>query len=164
MSGAIAVGLMVALFLCLLLVPFGLPGLWIMAALTAGALAFGLVGWGTVAVVAAVTLSAEAVEFVLVKRLGEHFGASPKAFWGAMAGGMLGLFMGVPVPVVGPVITAFLGTFAGAALVTFLETRSVAAAGRVGTGTLIGRALAAATKVAAGVFILILVGLRLAAT
>lgn len=163
MSGAIAVGLMVALFVCLLLVPFGLPGLWLMAALTAAAVGLGLVGWGTLALVVAITASAEAVEFVMVKRLGERFGASPKAFWGAVAGGMVGLFVGVPIPIVGPVITAFLGTFAGAALVTLFETRSLTAAGRVGIGTIFGRALAAATKVAAGVFILILVGLRLAA-
>lgn len=152
-----------ALFLCLLLVPFGLPGLWLMAILTLGGLVMGVVGWGTVIAVALVAMVAEAVEFILVKRLGEKFGASPKAFWGAVAGGMAGLFVGVPIPLVGPVITAFLGTFVGAALVTFLETRSLTAAGRVGTGTLVGRALAAATKVAAGVFILILVGLRLAA-
>lgn len=163
MTTAIGVGLMVALFICLLLIPFGLPGLWLMAILTLGGLLMGAVGWGTVTVVAAVALVAEAVEFVLVKRLGEKFGASRKAFWGAVAGGMAGLFIGVPIPVAGPVITAFLGTFLGAALVTFMETRSLTAAGRVGTGTLVGRALAAATKVAAGVFILILVGLRLAA-
>lgn len=155
---------MVALFFCLLLVPFGLPGLWLMAALTLIGLPMGLVGWGTLAIVAAVALSAEAVEFILVKRLGEKFGASRKAFWGAVIGGMAGLFVGVPIPVVGPILTAFLGTFVGAAVVTFFETRSLAAASRVGTGTLLGRAVAAATKVAAGVFILIVVGLRLAAT
>ena len=40
--------------------------------------------------------------------------------WGAVLGGMVGLLVGAPVPVIGSLVTAFLGTFAGALMVTGL--------------------------------------------
>ena len=159
----IGILILVLLVACLILVPLGLPGLPLMGAVVALAALFGVVGWGTVLLVLGVVVAAEVTEFLLVRRLGDRFGGSRRAFWGAVFGGMAGLFVGVPVPVVGPILTAFLGTFVGAAAVTLYETRSMRTAGRVGTGTLLARALAAGLKVAAGVFVLLAVGLRLAA-
>lgn len=163
MSGFLAITVLVLLLGCLILVPLGLPGLPLMGVVTGVAALAGIVGWGTFFLAAGAALVAEGAEFLLVRRLGERFGGSRRAFWGAVLGGLAGLFVGVPVPVVGPILTAFLGTFAGAAAVTLHETRSLRAAGRVGTGTVVGRALAAGMKVAAGVFILLAVALRLAA-
>ncbi len=159
----IAIGTLiwVAMLGALLLVPFGIPGVWIMTA-AAGVLALlGSVTWGTWLLLVAVAAAAEGVEFLALKKVGERYGASRSAFWGAIVGGFAGIFVGVPIPFLGPVITALLGSFAGAAIVTYLETTSVEQAGRVGWGTLIARVLAIGVKVAAGVFVLVVTGLAL---
>ena len=145
----------------LLLVPFGLPGVWIMIVAAAGLALLGNLTWGTWVVLLLVAATAEVIEFLALKKVGERYGASRKAFWGAIVGGFVGIFAGVPIPFLGPLITALVGSFAGAALVTFLETNSVEHAGRVGFGTLVARILAIGVKVAAGLFILVAAGLSL---
>lgn len=132
---------------CLLIIPLGLPGLWLIAVTLLALLALGQVSWTFALVGAGAVVGAEIAEFWVLKRFGERFGGSSRAFWGAVAGGMAGLFFGLPVPVVGSVITAFLGTFLGAGLVTFLETRSVERSTRVGMGVLLARTTAVALKV-----------------
>jgi len=145
----------------LLLVPFGIPGVWIMLAASLVLTFMGSLTWGTWLVLLLAAGAAEVIEFVALKKVGERYGASRKAFWGAIIGGFLGLFVGVPIPFLGPVITALLGSFAGAAVVTLVETSSMEQAGRVGFGTLVARIFAIAAKVAAGVFILVVTGLSL---
>jgi uncharacterized protein YqgC (DUF456 family) len=64
--------------------------------------------------------------------------------------------MGVPVPIVGSVIGAFLGSFVGAALFELSLSRSPDIAVRAGWGAVVGRAIAAAAKIALGVVIAVL--------
>ena len=111
--------------------------------------------------VAGVALVAEVGEFYILKRFGSAYGGSKKAFWGALAGGMIGLFVGVPIPIVGSVITAFLGTFLGAGAVTFAETLSVERSARVGWGVLLARTVAVAMKLATAVSVIAFVALSL---
>ncbi len=158
---AISTLIWVAMLGALLLVPFGFPGVWIMTAAAAVLALLGHVGWGTWLVLVLVTAAAEGIEFLALKKVGERYGASRKAFWGAILGGFAGIFVGVPIPFLGPVITALAGSFAGAAIMTYLETTSVEQAGRVGWGTLIARVLSIGVKVAAGVFVLLVTGLSL---
>jgi uncharacterized protein YqgC (DUF456 family) len=136
---------------CLLAIPFGLPGLWLMAVVLMGLLVIGQVSWTFALLGAGAVALAEIAEFWVLKSFGERYGGSSKAFWGAVLGGMIGLFVGVPIPVVGPVITAFLGTFVGAGLVTFVETRSIERSARVGWGVLLARTTAVAMKVGVAV-------------
>ena len=143
------------LAIALLLVPLGLPGVWLMVAMLGGWALLGQVGWLLVLAALALAAVAEALEWVLVARLNLRYGGSRPAFWGAVVGGLVGVLVGAPIPVVGPVVAGFLGTFAGAALVTFATTRDAAGAGRVGLGALLGRILAAVVKVGAGVIILV---------
>ena len=138
---------------CLLIIPLGLPGLWLIAVVLLALLAAGQVSWTFALVGAGAVVGTEIAELWVLKRFGERFGGSNRAFWGAMAGGMVGLFFGLPVPVVGSVITAFLGTFVGAGLVTFVETRSMARSTRVGAGVLLARTTAVALKVGVAVAI-----------
>jgi len=56
--------------------------------------------------------------------------------------------------VIGPIVTAFVGTFVGAGLVTFLETRSVERSARVGWGLVLARTAAVALKVATAVLLI----------
>jgi len=140
----------------LLLVPLGLPGLWLMVL---GVLGYGwltdfrTVGVGTIAVVLALAAVGEIIEAWMGFRLARRYGGSSRAGWGALLGGIVGAIVGVPVPIIGSVIGAFVGSFAGAAVFTYLGTPSLHGAARAGWGALVGRAAAAAVKVALGVVI-----------
>lgn len=149
----LAILIMVA---ALFTIPLGVPGNWIMVAVLAAAAWLGRVG--VPVLLAAVLLAglAELAEFLLVRRLSLRYGGSRRAFWGAIAGGIIGVIVGVPVPFIGSVIAGFLGSFAGAALVTVAETRRLDSARRVGWGVLLGRVWAAAVKTAAGIAIIVI--------
>ena len=142
------------MLVALVTVPVGIPGVWIMVGLAALLALGGSVSWTTWIVLLVIAGVAEAAEFFLVAKVGKRFGGSRKAFWGALAGGFAGLFVGTPIPVVGSVVMAFVGSFAGAAVVTFLEGRGMSDAGRVGTGILLARVLAVGLKIAAGLIVL----------
>lgn len=145
-----------ALVLSLFLIPLGLPGLWIMIGVLAVAAIYKVVGLWTIVTVVAIASIAELLEFVFVKRLTGKYGGSRKAFWGALAGGIIGVIVGTPIPIIGSLIAGFIGSFAGAAAVSYAETRNTAMAGRVGWGAVLGRAFAAAIKTFAGCVILLL--------
>ena len=146
---------------CLLIIPLGLPGLWLIAAALLALLVTGQLSWMFALVGTGAVVGTEVAELWVLKRFGERFGGSSRAFWGAMAGGMAGLFFGLPIPVVGSVITAFLGTFAGAGLVTFLETRSMQRSTRVGMGVVLARTTAVALKVGVALAIIAATALAL---
>jgi len=155
MERTLLIGAAIAVMVvALVLIPLGIPGLWIMILLLAGGAWLGEVSWGVLAAVTALAVVAELLEFLIVKRFSDRYGGSNRAFWGAILGGIVGVLVGVPVPVVGPVIAGVLGSFAGAVLVALVETRRPRRAARVGWGVVLGRAFAAAVKTAAGVAIL----------
>lgn len=139
----------------LLLIPLGIPGLWVMvAALVAAALLGAPMGWGTVLALALVAAAAEVAEFLAVKLASDRYGGSSRAFWGAIVGGVLGALVGTPVPVAGTLLGLLVGTFAGAVGVAWLDSRDAGKAVRVGWGAVLGRAVAAAAKTAAGLAIM----------
>ena len=150
-----------AMLACLVLIPLGLPGLWLIVAITIGLVLLGSLSWSFWLVVAGVALVTEIAEFGVLKKFGDAYGGSRKAFWGAVLGGMAGLFIGLPVPIIGPMITAFLGTFIGAGLVTYVETLSLEKSAKVGWGVLLARTAAVALKVAVGVAVIAAVGVAL---
>lgn len=155
MTILVTILLFLAVLAGLVMIPLGLPGLWlVVAALLAGGALLEAVGWTLPLVALGAAAVAEGVELLTVRAMGKRYGGSPRAFWGAVLGGMAGLFVGVPVPVVGPLITGFLGTFAGAWIVTFLETRDLRRSGQVGWGVLLARTVAVGLKVGVGVALL----------
>jgi uncharacterized protein len=140
----------------LLLIPFGLPGLWVML--------LGLLGYGwltdfrTVSVLGivlafALALVGEVIEAWLGFRFARRYGGSSRAGWGALVGGLVGAVVGVPVPVIGSVIGGFVGAFAGAALFEYTRARETGTAASAGWGAVLGRATAAAMKMALGIVI-----------
>lgn len=137
----------------LVLVPLGLPGLWVMAA---GFLAYGWltafrsVSVASIAVVVGLAFLGEVVEGWLGFRLARRYGASRRAGWGALLGGLVGAGVGVPVPVAGSVIGALVGSFGGAALFEYVSSRRADVALGAGWGAVVGRAAAAAAKIALG--------------
>ena len=140
----------------LFIIPFGLPGLWIMIAVVAYGVFVGKVAWWTLAVLLVLGIIAEVLEFVAVKKLSDRHGGSTLAFWGAILGGLAGAVIGAPLPVIGSLVGGVIGTFAGAALVTAFEQRELGrSAMRVGMGAAIGRAVAVGLKVAVAVVVLV---------
>ena len=139
----------------LVMIPFGLPGLWLMIGVVAYGVFIGEVAWWTLAILVLFGIVAEVLEFFAVKMFSDRYGGSKKAFWAAIAGGIIGAFIGTPVPLVGNVIGALVGTFAGATLVTMHEQKQFAPAMRVGLGATLGRVAATAAKVSVAIVVLV---------
>ena len=143
----------------LLLIPLSLPGLWVMVL---GILGYGWLtdfrsmGTGIVVSILALALAGELIEAWLGFRLARRYGGSSRAGWGALAGGLVGAMVGVPVPLIGSVIGGFVGAFLGAALFEYTRARHSEGAVRAGWGAVLGRAAAAAAKMAIGIVIAVL--------
>ena len=142
----------------LVLVPLGLPGLWLMVL---GVLAYGWmtdfqsVDLVTIGIVVGLALVGEVVEAWLGFRFTKKYGGSSRAGWGALIGGLVGAGVGVPVPIIGSVIGAIAGSFVGAVLFEYSASRRAELAITVGWGSVLARAAAAAVKVALGLLIVV---------
>ena len=137
----------------LLMIPLGLPGIWLMLVAGVGhrlLVSPPTIGWGTLAVLALIALGAEWLEFSIAGKYTRKYGGSKRASWGAILGGLAGAFVGLPVPVVGSVVGAFAGAFAGALIAEYSVEKNHDKATRAATGALVGRAVATALKSVAG--------------
>ncbi len=140
----------------LLLIPFGLPGLWV---IVLGVLGYGWltdfrsISMGVIVLAIGLALLGEVVESWLGFRFARRYGGSSRAGWGALIGGLVGAMVGVPVPLIGSVIGGFIGAFVGAALFEYTRARHYETAAKAGWGAVLGRAVAAASKIALGVVI-----------
>jgi uncharacterized protein YqgC (DUF456 family) len=146
--------LAVACVVGLLLIPFGLPGLWV---ILLGILAY---AWltdfrtltaGLLALAIGLAFVGELVEAWVGFHLAQRYGGSSRAGWGALVGGLVGAVVGVPVPLIGSVIGGFVGAFAGAALFEYTRAWRSGAAAKAGWGAVLGRAAGAGVKTALGV-------------
>lgn len=143
----------------LLLIPFGLPGIWLQVmslGVFAWATGFREVGVVPLVLVVVMAVLAEVAEFALGGRYAERYGGSKRAAWGAILGGLVGAVLGVPVPIIGSVIGAFVGSFVGAALLEMTNSKDwrnpeLRGALRVGWGAFLGRLVATAVKSGIGV-------------
>jgi len=141
------------------MVPFGLPGLWLMVlaiVVFAAAGGFGQIGLVIVTIVVVMALIAEGVEAWLGFRFAKRFGGSNRAGWGAMIGGLVGAFVGTPVPLIGNIVGAFIGAFVGAVVLEYVSNPDVRKSLGAGWGALLGRAAGAALKVTTGIVIAII--------
>lgn len=119
-----------------------LPGvLFVFAGLFLAAWAEGFARVGTVGLsfIAALAVLALIADFVAALLGAKRAGASPKALFGAAAGGLLGVFFGIPGILLGP--------FFGAVLGELWARGGFKQAGKVGLGTWLGLLIAAAAKV-----------------
>ena len=89
--------LAVVMFLGLIMIPFGLPGTWIIAAAALGyqLLVPGTISMFTIVVVFGLAVIGEVLEFTLSAKYTRKYGGSRRASWGAIIGGMIGAFVGV---------------------------------------------------------------------
>jgi uncharacterized protein YqgC (DUF456 family) len=148
--------LLVACLAGLVLIPFGLPGLWVMILGIVGygwLTDFRTVSLGLLVLVIALAVVGEVIEAWLGFQFAKRYCGSSRAGWGALLGGLVGAVVGVPVPLVGSVIGGFVGAFVGAALFVYSRARRTGAAAGAGWGAVLGRAAAAAAKMALGIVI-----------
>ena len=138
----------------LVLIPFGLPGLWL---ILLGILAYGwltdfrTLSAGLLLLAIGLALLGEVVESWIGFRFAQRYGGSKRAGWGALIGGLVGVVVGVPVPIIGSVIGGFVGAFAGAAVFEYTRARASGGAVRAGWGAVLGRAAAVGVKMGLGV-------------
>lgn len=154
---ALALILLISLSMIgLCLIPLGLPGLWVMVV---GIIAYGwltsfhTVSALTIGIVLAIAVIGEIIESWLGFRFAKRYGGSSRSGWGALIGGLIGAVIGVPIAIIGSVIGAFIGSFIGAALFEYSASRRAGVATRAGWGAVVGRAAAAAMKIALGLVI-----------
>ena len=147
--------LVAVLLLSFIMIPFGLPGLWIMvgAGLAYQLLLPGTIGTVTVVGTAVLALVAEILEFTLAGSYARKYGGSRRAGWGAIIGSIIGAIVGVPILILGSIIGGFVGAFVGAFIAERSRGTELGGASRVATGALVGRVVAAAMKTAIGVVI-----------
>ena len=150
--------LVAASLIGLVLIPLGLPGLWVIL--------LGIVGYGWLTdfqtmsatflvVIIALAILGEVFEAWIGFRYAQKYGGSRRAGWGALVGGVIGAIIGVPVPVIGSVIGGFAGAFVGAALFEYTAAKRTGGAVRAGWGAVLGRAAAAALKTAIGLVMVV---------
>lgn len=113
-------------FICLLAIPLGLPGTWILLGLAAlveaadiylGSTTPVTFGWQLLAVCAGLGIVGEVIEAGAGMVGAKWGGATRRGVIGALVGGIIGaivLTLLIPIPLVGTFLGALLGTFAGA--------------------------------------------------
>jgi uncharacterized protein YqgC (DUF456 family) len=142
----------------LLMIPFGLPGTWV---ILLGILGYGwltqfqTLGMWFLGLMIVLAILGEVFEAWIGFRYAQKYGGSSRAGWGALIGGLVGAIMGVPVPVIGSVIGGFVGAFVGAALFEYTRQRQSGVAAKAGWGAVLGRAAAAALKMAIGLVMVV---------
>jgi uncharacterized protein len=145
--------LLAAVIVGLVLIPLGLPGIWLMLLAGVGhrlLITPPTIGWLTLAFLTLLAVGVEYLEFTIAGKYTQKYGGSKRASWGAILGGLAGAFVGLPIPIIGSVIGAFAGAFAGALLAEYSIEKNSDKATRAATGALVGRAVATALKSLAG--------------
>ena len=145
----------------LLMIPLGLPGMFlqVVAALALAVASDGAgMSWPWVGVFLGLALLGELIEFLSGQWGARRFGGSRQAAWGAVAGGLVGVFLGglVPPPLLGSLLVSFIGTFAGAILGEMSAQKASAPNLRVGFGAVLGRVLGVSIKLCLAFLIAVL--------
>jgi uncharacterized protein YqgC (DUF456 family) len=118
----------------------GIPIIFAGLVLAAWSGGFEPVGWGTIAVLAALTVLSVIIDFLAGALGAKRLGASPRAFWGATIGAIVGIFFGL--------IGIVLGPFIGAVAAELSAGQNAQQAGRSGYGVWLGIVLGTAAKLA----------------
>jgi uncharacterized protein YqgC (DUF456 family) len=145
--------------LSLLLLSVGFLGVWVPAIPGLPLMALGVfvhklmvpgvLSWWTVGVFALVALLGFVFDFAATAITSRRAGATKAGVWGAIAGGLVGLFFGLPGLLLGPMVGAALGELV-------LSRRSPGEAIKAGMGAALGLLVGSLGK---GLMALFLVGL-----
>jgi len=129
----------------------GVPLVFAGLLLAAWAGGYEAVGWTTISILGVLTALTLLIDFLAAALGAKKLGASPRAFWGATLGAIIGIFFGLPGILLGPFIGAVIAELSGG--------HDIRQAGRSGYGAWIGVVLGTAAKLAiafvmVGIFIL----------
>ncbi|MDA0667265.1 MAG: DUF456 domain-containing protein [Planctomycetota bacterium] len=139
----------------LLLIPFSIPGNWLIAA--AGLLGPSLgLGWTPFLILLVAAGVAELLELLLATKTAKKAGAGKSGQWGAFFGGFVGAIFAtpfIPIPILGTLIGAAVGAFCGAIFfeIVFANRESKELMG-IGFGAFLGILLGKGAKMAIGAF------------
>ena len=120
-----------------------LPGVLLVFAglvFAAWAEGFAFVGWGTISILALLTISAYLIDALAGLLGAKRFGAGKYGLLGATIGTVIGLAFGLPGIIIGP--------FVGAVLGELYAQKDLHAAGMAGFGVWIGIAVGTAARIA----------------
>lgn len=98
-------------------------------------------GWPSLVVIGLLCLAAFAVDWLSGALGAKWFGSSKWGIWGAIVGGIIGLFFGIPGLIVGPILGVFLFEM-------FLGKKEVKDASNSTLGTVVGGLAGIAVRVA----------------
>ena len=118
----------------------GVPIIFIGLLLAAWIDGFTAIGWGTLVVLGLLTLLSVVIDLLAAAFGTQRMGASPRAFWGATLGALVGIFFGLAGIVLGP--------FIGAVVAELSAGQDTRQAGRSGYGAWLGLLLGTAAKLA----------------
>lgn len=118
----------------------GIPMIFAGLLLLAWSTGFEPIGWGTMGILGALTVVSIMIDFLASALGAKRLGASPRAFWGATIGAIVGIFFGLPGIILGPFIGAVAAELSGG--------HGARQAGLSGYGTWIGIMLGTAAKLA----------------
>ncbi len=105
-------------------------------------------GWIALVGLAVVAVVAELVEMAATAVAVRRSGASQRAMWGSLLGGMLGMFVfSIPLPVIGTLIGGALGCFVGAVIGEMSSRDDMGHVARVGVFAAVGQITGALLKV-----------------
>jgi uncharacterized protein YqgC (DUF456 family) len=147
--------LVIFLVAALAVIPFGLPGTFLIvlsALLYALATEFAEITWATLALLFAFALFAEGVETAAGIMGAKRYGSGNAGIFASLAGGITGALLGAPFFFgLGAIPGALIGAFAAAVLAEVVRGRSLSEALRAGWGTFLGRVAGTAVKGAVAV-------------
>jgi uncharacterized protein len=166
-----AVLLIVVLLGCLGLTLFGLPGNWLIVAVTAiyaclaPAHSAAAIGWTPLAVLVVIAVLGEIVELLAATVGTAKAGGSRRGAVLALAcsivGAVVGLFVGIPIPLVGPILAALLfaglGALAGAMLGELWAGKDWGTSWRIGKAAFGGRLVGTVAKMLLGGMMIVVV-------
>ena len=146
-------GLCLAGWFSILLIPFGLPGNWLLVVCGLGAVGLGL-SWPAFGLLFATAAFAEYVEFRTALKYAKKSGAGKAGLWGAFLGAIVGAIVGTPIfPLIGTLLGAAVGAFIGAALFELIfGDRPTTDGLKIGKGAFFGVLIGRVLKIAVGVF------------
>lgn len=154
MHDIVVIGLLVlACLVGVAMTAIRLPGTWLIV-LSAAGYAWSE-GWPRTSltllgILTGIALLGEGVELLASIMTARRAGASRKAAWGGMLGGILGMvFLSfiVPIPIVGTMIGALVGCFTGATLVEISARKDMFRGTKVGFFAAMGFVLGAVAKI-----------------
>jgi len=139
---------------------FGLPGNWAILGISfllAWSGHFDKIQINTLAILLALTLFGELIEFLLGIIGAKKYEASNRAIAGSIFFGIVGAILGAPFFLgVGSIIGAFAGAFAGAVIIELFQGKRINQAFSSGWGTLLGRVGGSFAKIFIGIVMVII--------